>query len=335
MVLQGANGQGKTNLLEAVYYPVLFRSFRRAADPELVRFGEAGFSIAADFLDRGIRHQARTTYRTAAKKKSTEIDGEELTRVTEGAGTWLAVTFLPADVNLASGPASLRRHYLDRTLALADRGYLRALSQYRAALHQRNAALRQKQLDLARAFDAPLAAAGARIVAARMDWVAAWADSFAAEFSALGESATAGIGYRGHESLRRVESWPQALERSAASDTIRGATSVGPHRDDLRLTLAGRPVREYGSTGQQRSAAVTLKLLEVATLHQARGVMPALLLDDVFAELDRERQMRLATRLIGGGGGQVFVTTPRQDELPVNLELPVAVVEGGKMLATR
>jgi DNA replication and repair protein RecF len=97
------------------------------------------------------------------------------------------------------------------------------------------------------------------------------------------------------------------------------------------LEIAGRPLRSHGSTGQQRSAAVALKLIEIATLREARGTEPALLLDDVFAELDRDRQSRLARRLLGGGGRQVFLTAPRRDELPPELELEVCSMTQGRL----
>jgi DNA replication and repair protein RecF len=118
---------------------------------------------------------------------------------------------------------------------------------------------------------------------------------------------------------------------SLTEDLARGTTTIGPHRHDLVLTIGGRGIREYGSTGQQRSAAVALKLIEIATLRQSLDTEPALLLDDVFAELDRDRQCRLARRLSGPDDRQVFVTSPRADELPPNLELPVWVVQDGKV----
>ena len=109
--------------------------------------------------------------------------------------------------------------------------------------------------------------------------------------------------------------------------------SVGPHRDDLVLELGGRPLRSVGSTGQQRTAAVALKLLELDTLAAARGTEPALLLDDVFSELDAERQQRLARRLARGPARQVFVTAPRPDELPPGMELETWRVENGRVIA--
>jgi DNA replication and repair protein RecF len=106
---------------------------------------------------------------------------------------------------------------------------------------------------------------------------------------------------------------------------------VGPHRDDLRLEIGGRTIRDFGSTGQQRSAAIALKLLELATLREARDTEPALLLDDVFAELDDDRRERLAARLIGPEDRQVFLTAPRTEELPRGLTLEVWSVTDGRV----
>jgi DNA replication and repair protein RecF len=108
-------------------------------------------------------------------------------------------------------------------------------------------------------------------------------------------------------------------------------TTAGPHRDDLLLEVDGRRLRDYGSTGQQRSAAIALKLIEITSLRRARGTEPVLLLDDVFAELDGDRQSRLPVRLLESADRQVFITSPRRDELPANLDLPVWVVEGGRI----
>ncbi|RPJ83987.1 MAG: hypothetical protein EHM13_06055 [Acidobacteria bacterium] len=106
---------------------------------------------------------------------------------------------------------------------------------------------------------------------------------------------------------------------------------MGPHRADLTLEVHGRPIREYGSTGQLRSAAVALKLIEISTLRAAHGTEPALLLDDVFAELDRERQGRLSRRLLRSGERQVFLTAPRRDELPSELDLEIWDVLAGRV----
>lgn len=329
LTLLGDNGQGKTNLLEAIYYPVLFRSFHGAVDQEVVRFGGNGFRIETGFVS-GERQQVETTYQTPGRRKRVTFGGVECPRLADGVGRWLAVAFLPEDLRLASGPASERRRYLDRMLSLADRRYLVALGRYRAALAQRNAALRQGRPEIVQAFDRPLAAAGSRVVASRLRWAESGGVAFEREMNLLG-TAGAGLHYMGNPALADEGAWPAALARSAESDLSRGATGVGPHRDDLRLQQEGHELRAFGSTGQQRTAAIALKLLELETLEAGRQLPPALLLDDVFSELDRSRQERLADRLRQAGERQVFLSSPRADELPGNLDLPVRHIRAGAL----
>ncbi|HKU61922.1 MAG TPA: DNA replication and repair protein RecF [Gemmatimonadales bacterium] len=332
LALLGANAQGKSNFLEAVYYPVVFRSFRGAQDQAVAAFGGPGFHLEAA-VERADAADAvvTATWQAAGRRKRIAVDEVESERVSGAVGHWLAVVFLPADLGLASGPAPERRHYLDRLLSLADSTYLRALSRYRAALAQRNAALRQARPELAWAFDRPLAEAGAAVVAARCAWAGPAAERFAAEFECLGEGERASLSYRGTAELADADAWEPALWEARDADRSRGMTTVGPHRDDLILRIGGRLLREYGSTGQLRSAAVALKLLEIETLRETRGTEPGLLLDDVFAELDRDRQRRLAVRLLGGAERQVFLTAPRPDELPPGLELEVRRMAGGRV----
>ena len=334
VALLGDNGQGKTNLLEAVYYPVFFRSFHGAGDHELTRFSATGFRVEAEIANASDNHRIAVRFLAAGRKKQIELDGSPAARLADHVGLWLAVAFLPQDLSLAAGPAAERRRYLDRMLAISNRAYYQALAHYRAALAQRNAALRQGRTDLARAFNAALASAGSRVSAMRFRWADQASESLAAELDRLGEPGTVAVTYAGNRDLADPEAWGSVLEAGELRDRQRGSTSVGPHRDDIRITLAGRGVREFGSTGQHRSVAIALKFLELATLEASRRAPPALLLDDVFAELDRERQQRLAARLSQAGDRQVFLSSPREDELPPNLELPVWRVVNGKVLGT-
>lgn len=329
MMLLGENGQGKTNLLEALCYTVLCRSIRGAADAELVRFAGPGFRIATF----GDGSEVSAQWTTGERRKRIAVAGAEASRLSDAIGSWLAVAFLPGDVALASGPAAGRRQYLDRLLALADGSYLAALSRYRGALAQRNSALRLGRGDLAAAFDRPLAEAGAAVVRTRLAWVSRVESAFETELSGLGERGEAHLHYRGNAELAQEDAWHVLLREQLARDLVRTATGIGPHRDDLRLMLDGRDLRTFGSTGQQRTAAVALRLLELRTLAEDRGTEPALALDDVFAELDGERQERLAARLLASGTRQVFLTAPRHEELPTGLALPVWRVRGGRVAA--
>lgn len=218
VTLLGANAQGKTNLLEAIYYPVLFRSFRGSADQQVIGDGP-GFHVEVQ-VEGGRARSVATTY--SGRKKRITVDGEDAGRLTEVIGTWLGVSFLPSDLGLASGPASERRYYLDRLLSLASRQYLRALTRYRAALAQRNSALRQGRPDVAQAFDRALAEPGAELVRARLAWVVEAAEQFAAEFECLGEAADARLQYRGAVELVEQAAWERALAAALPEDRAGG-----------------------------------------------------------------------------------------------------------------
>lgn len=325
VALVGPNGHGKTNLLEALAYPVLFRSVRGAADRDVGRFGGPGFQVAVSHAGGST---IAATYFAPERRKRITIDGEDQATVAAAIGRWLAVGFFPTDLALVQGGAADRRRWLDRMLSLADRTYLDALLRYRAALAQRNAALRAEDLAAATAFDLALARTGCLLTSRRRAWVASAVEMWHAELAGLGESAPVTLRYKGDDVLDDVDAWDERLRASRPRDLARGQTHVGPHRDDLMLSLGGHMLRHFGSTGQQRSAAVALRLLELETLAAARGVRPALLVDDVFAELDHDRQRRLATRLVSRPG-QRIVTAPRAEDIPRELELPRWEVQDG------
>jgi DNA replication and repair protein RecF len=333
-VFLGPNGHGKTSLLEALYYPVLFRSFRGAVDQDVACWEGPGFGLSVGATGDGLRAKVEVgaSFLRVARRRRITIDGGESKTLADSVGKWLAVVFLPTDLSLVQGAASERRGYLDRVLSLSHPEYFRALLRYRRALTQRNAALRQGRAELARSFEGGMAAPGAEITARRLAWAGETAARFGAECTALGESGAAELRYRGDTSLTSPEGWPRAFDAVRQREESRGVTLVGPQRDDLLLALGGHDLREFGSTGQQRTAAVALKLCELATIAEQRGTEPALLLDDVFAELDETRQAGLAARL-RSTVRQVFVTAPRRDELPEELDLPVFEVRDGRVAA--
>lgn len=318
IALLGPNGHGKTNLLEALGYPVLFRSLRGARDRDVARFGGPGFHVAVT-RDDGVAVAA--TWEGVQSRKRVTVGGEAIPRITDALGAWLAVAFLPTDLALVQGAASERRRWLDRMLSLATPSYLEGLLAYRAAVAQRNAALRRGEMPLATAFDVPMARAGAAVVAGRLEWVAGAESAWREELAALGEPLDVTLRYRGDAALADPDAWPARLADARSRDLGRGQSHVGPHRDDLLLGLAGRSLREFGSTGQQRSAAIALRLLEHQTLMARRGTAPPLLVDDIFAELDGGRQAALATRLVRDAA-QLVVTGPRAEDVPLALEVP-------------
>lgn len=330
VVIIGENGQGKTNFLEAIYYLMLFRSLRGAKDRELVRFGEAGFFVGGTTPSRRVT----AGYETATRRKKVTLDGAEVPKLSEAVGTILAVPFSPADAAIVAAGPSARRRYLDVVLSVSEPAYLSRLTELKTALRQRNAALRRGRAEEARAFDGPFARAAEQVTEARHRWVQRWHERFGALCGELGEPGTAGMKYSADrvDSADSADRWCARLAGTLERDLRHGATTVGPHRDDLRLSLGGRDLRTYGSAGQQRTAAIALRVLEAETLTGARGSAPIALYDDVFAELDQVRQARLLELIRMALPGQAIVAAPRDAEVPAALfDRPRWQMTGGRI----
>lgn len=324
--LVGDNGHGKSNLLEAVHYLHLFRSFRGARDAELVRFGQAGFHIAADVAGAG-RDRVTAGFERATGRRRLLLDGVPAPRVSDALGAVPSVTFAPADAALVAGGPAGRRHWLDVTLASTSPRYLATLRDYRAALAQRNAALRARsRASPPGVWEPALAVHGAALTMARAEFLA-WAQGRVAEAAlALGERGSPTVRYRTGESVPGDASEDQVRDAIAAAlaagrerDAERGMTLHGPHRDDVDLRLDGLSLRRYGSAGQHRTAAIALRLAECAWHAEHAGHEPILLLDDPVAELDRGRAERVLALVSGRDGGQVLLAVPRADDIPDSL----------------
>lgn len=331
MVLVGPNGHGKTSLLEAMLYPEVFRSFRGARDRELVRFGEDGFRVEAEATGSepvvGRRADARWSqvesdkrktvaagYDARTREKRVTVDGLVTDRLADAIGIVRGVVLSPDDVQLVSGGARERRRYVDVLLSLVAHGYVEALGEYRRALRHRCRATPADIPD----WEALLARSGAKVAAARRAWAERWAARYREHCRAIGETLDAELCYHTRATGGELE-LAEALERSREKDVAHARTSAGPHRDDLRLLLGGRELRVYGSAGQWRTAAMALRLVEAETLAERDGGgLPAICLDDAFAELDQARGARLGglVEQLAERGSQVFATVPRDGEMP-------------------
>lgn len=335
LVVIGENGHGKTNLLEAVAYCGRLRSFRGGRDADVVRFGAPAFHVRAELTAPSAYNVVTVAFERSTRRKRATLDGVEQPRLTSALGAVPSVEFSPTDVALVSGGPSERRRYLDVMLALSSRAYLQALQLYRGALLRRNAALRTAQRDGARSRDhearvsvwePALAQHGGVIAATRHAFVRDHAERFRHFSAAIGERQTALLRYAAAggtvpedtctDSDAHAESFQRAFAEQRAQELRRGITLVGPHRDDLQLLLGSRELRTFGSAGQQRSAAIALRLLELTTLRDAVGYPPLLLLDDPFAELDLGRAARVLGLLEDAGASQVLLTVPRAEDIP-------------------
>ncbi|MCX7014027.1 MAG: DNA replication/repair protein RecF [Candidatus Sumerlaeota bacterium] len=299
----GDNAQGKTNLLEAIYFLATGRSFRSRNDRECVAWDappDEAASVAGQIERADARREIRVVLYQGEKRLF--LDGKPLARLAELFGELNAVLFTPADLQIIQGGPSARRRFLDLELSQISPAYLAALQRYNQALRHRNALLRGGRpleriaLDLA-PYEAIMAEAAGEILrhrAAALEDLGRRAARAHAEFGA-GERLE--ISYRhfmrndGADAREDVvEKYRSRLEADRADDLRQGATRSGPHRDDFLLTLDGRSAQDFASQGQQRSCALALRIAEVGLMEARRGEAPLLLLDDVGSELDAGRR---------------------------------------------
>jgi DNA replication and repair protein RecF len=330
MLVIGENGQGKTNLLEAIYYLQVLRSMRGARDQDVVRFGAEGFHLGARVASDRVS-EIGIGFEKSGKRKRVRLDGVVSERLSDAVGALPVTMFSPTDVELVAGGPAARRRFLDIMLAVTSPGYLRALQQYRAALVRRNAALRDaarhpgaRGEDRVAVWEAPLAEHGATLWAERDVWVNSASTRFTDLGRRIGGEAIAmryASAARLADAGSRRATLARSLEQQRSTDVRFGLTRSGPHRDDLLITMRGddgsaRELRVFGSAGQQRTAAIALRLLEAAWLQERRGGPPVVLLDDPFAELDVPRTQRIVALLSEIGLGQTVLAVPRDSDIP-------------------
>ncbi len=348
VALIGDNAQGKSNFLEAIYYLETFRSFRGAPDAQLVAFGHDVFRVvgAVSASDAGESEAVAAAFEKKGKRKKVSVDGAETDRLGDALGRLAAVIFSPSDVELVSGGPKERRRFLDIVLSLNEPGYLRALQDYRRVLSHRNAALKEGHAATAvAAWNQVLVTAGAGVMWARKGWIERGSDSFEGYYGRVSDEGRARMSYKPSVTMAGVsdvaeaqDAFLQALSDSCERDRRLGTTSVGPHRDDVRIQLDGEQegldLRDYGSGGQRRTAALALRLVEAQTIRDRRRRAPLILLDDVFAELDASRSERVMALMEAEDTGQVVLTAPKEADVRIRRDtLPRWRIRAGRITA--
>jgi DNA replication and repair protein RecF len=317
-VFIGANGQGKTNLLEAVAMLALSSSPRARRELELVGPVAPVARIEAEVESGGITAELSITLTVEGDRarRVIEVDGVRR-RAFDLPGRFRVTLFWPDDLGLVKAGPELRRRFLNQMLVQIQPGYARALAGLKRVLEQRNSLLKriaagEEDGDVLEVWNQELVQLGGEVVAARS----------AAVLELQPDAARYHAEIAGGERLEiRYEGPPQdlaeAVHNSLAEDLRRGSTTVGPHHDDLRLLLDGQEARAYSSQGQQRTAVVSLKLAEAALMARRTGERPVLLLDDVLSELDAERRAALLRQV--AGEGQVIITSVEAGPFPPEL----------------
>lgn len=361
--LLGANGQGKTSLLEALAFVALGRSHRGARPEELIRIGADHLDVALSVAgEDGLPLRFEYAIERGGGRRL-KVDGQELARRSDLVGRFACVIFDPPTVGLVSGGPERRRRFVDLGLSVLDRGYLEALQAYQRVLRQKTTLLRELRRGRIRRAEvaADLAAWNdefARLAAAVCRGRAAYTRLLTPSAGAAHAVLTGGqdgleLAYRPRLQAPRGAGadLPEAqLEREirAEIDYIgedeirRGRPLTGPHLDDFEVRLGGLTLRVYGSQGETRTAAIALILAQSDVVHREMRIRPVLFFDDIFSELDRERARRLQE--VAVRDHQVFVATARETDVagwrPAGLkawrveagrltEIPAAAAESG------
>jgi DNA replication and repair protein RecF len=336
-VVHGANGAGKTNLLEALFFALTGRSCRTRREREMISFGEDLARCEVELEpESGEADEPLTMLASvsAAGGRRRRTSGREVTPDDDRRRPAVSV-FMPDRLALVKGPPSPRRAHLDRLAtaiwparAEARAGYSRALAQRNALLARARRGGGTSGLD---AWDLELARTAVPLVAARAAAAATLAGPFATSASALGLEGEVVLAYRPRTEALDEGEIAAELAARRANDIARGFTAWGPHRDEVELKRDGRSLRRYGSQGQQRVALLALLFAEREALQAARRRLPLMLLDDVMSELDPERRGKLVELL--DSGGQALITATESSHVPDGEAHRRMVVEDGRVTA--
>jgi DNA replication and repair protein RecF len=303
----GANGRGKTNLLEGIGYLATLASFRGAPVDALIREGAASAVVRAEGSRDG-RELLIEAELVANGRNRVFVNKQRLQRARDLLGALRVSVFAPDDLELVKGGPAGRRRFLDDALVALHPRYDQLLTEVERVLRQRNALLKQhtggRKLDESAAFtldvwDTKLAAAGEALARARLDLTTRLVPALGAAYASVAGRATVEIG------VVYVAPWMEsglaaALAAARTDELRRGLTLVGPHRDDVELRIDGLPARTHASQGEQRSLALSLRLAAHEVVTAETGTPPVLLLDDVFSELDDDRADALLRHLPAG-----------------------------------
>ncbi|MBP5554188.1 MAG: DNA replication/repair protein RecF [Lachnospiraceae bacterium] len=312
-IFYGDNAQGKTNILEALYIAATTKSHKGSRDSEIVKFGKEESHIRTIVENDGIPTRVDMHLRSS-KSKGIAIDGNRIKKAADLMGICKVVFFSPEDLNIVKNGPTYRRRFIDMELCQLDQFYLYNLNNYNKVLNRRNQVLKDIYFDRSleeslNIWDDQLISYGTKIVERR--------DKFASEL----EEEIKEVHYKlsgGRENISiiyepstTVDDFEKNLKASRARDLKSKMTSIGPHRDDFAFMAGDIDIRKFGSQGQQRTAALSLKLSEIDMMKKISGESPVLMLDDVLSELDRKRQGFLLDSI---GDIQTFITCTGIDD---------------------
>lgn len=312
--LTGNNGEGKTNVLEALHYLAMTRGFQRRGESYALMENAPYFTVEGSFQEGENTLRIQCSY-MPPKGKTMLINRQTVKKMSDHIGTIPIVAVLPNDTQLIHGSPSVRRKFMDAFISQYDRSYLEALLRYEKALDQRNALLNlfmerktwdEEQLTL---WDNLLIQTGIVLHSARREFLSNFEAVFLKYFHLIvSDKETPEIELKSDLVNNTVEEWQQLFQASRQKDRFSQRTSTGVHREDLTFTINGQGVKHFGSQGQQKTFVTALKFTQYEMLQRLSGKAPLLLLDDIFDKLDIHRLRSIAAILHEQVKGQVFIT---------------------------
>ncbi len=338
--IYGDNGQGKTNLLDAVYYLSFCKSFFNPIDIQNIKSEEEFFLIQGFFADDEQKFMLHCGVKKGFSKVFKKND-KEYERLADHIGTVPLVMMSPADTDLIHEGSEFRRKFVDGIIAQFDRKYLEVLQQYQRILKQRNAVLkhffenRRFDGDMLLIYNEQLAEYGNQVFEKRKEFLKSFEPLFEYYLNLLTDgSDKAELVY---ESQLSDNAWLEGFEQSLGKDRAIQFTTFGIHKDDLLFKLNSHPLKKFGSQGQQKTFVLALKLAQYHSIREKLGKNPILLLDDVFDKIDDKRVNRLLALINGDEFGQTFITDTEKDRLAsilnrINGDYQLIGIQNGQLL---
>jgi len=317
-IFTGLNGQGKTNVLDAIHYLSFCKSYFNPIDSQNVRHGEEFFVVEGVFDNNqesdkiycGVKKGQKKVFR----KNKTEYE-----RLADHIGKYPSVVISPYDKDLISDGSEMRRKFMDSIISQYNRAYLEDLIDYNKLLRQRNSLL--KYFWENRTFDADnlevwtmqLVDVAKRIHAERTDFIARFEPVFLSHYAAIsGNAENVALDYTSHLS---AGDFSDTITAGIDKDRRTSYTNVGTHKDDLKFKIGGHPLKKFGSQGQQKTFLISLKLAQFDLIKETTGRIPVLLLDDIFDKIDDERVKHLMQLVSDHNFGQIFITDTHSDRI--------------------
>lgn len=337
-VIYGQNGQGKTNLLEAIWLFTGCKSFRTSKDSELIQFEKENSKISMSF-ETSLRENQAAIF--INKKRTANLNGINLNSPRELIGKYYSVVFSPVHLSLIKDGPLNRRKFLDTAVSQLDSLYAKKLAYFSHLLQQKNALLKNASentslLDTLDIWDEKIAFAGADVIVERIKYIKLLQEKATEIYSGIsGEKETlavkylSNVHYKSEERNDIAQTYFENLQKNRPNDLYIKNTSCGPQRDDIEILISGISARKFGSQGQQRSASLALKLGEAEIIKELKGEHPIILLDDVMSELDHTRQNYILNKM---RGKQVFITCCEKETVSRLCEGKVFKIENGKVV---